>query len=167
MAFNTGHAIVLSFSIFIFLAYWFGFQKFVNLLDEQIIKIKKRLDLARFAKEDAFGALNLQKRRNLQITSEIEEIANDAQEEWRKIREKFMEDFEKIKASRTQLAAASIDQFSHDIMQNFKAEVIDLSILSFTKLLKDHVSAQQHEWLNQDAIHQINTKLKELNERSV
>lgn len=161
MIFNTGHAILLSFSIFLFLSYRFGFEKLKNLLDDQIKKIKKRIDSARLAKEEAFGALNLQRRRNLQLSTEVEEILRDAQEEVYQIRQKFLDDFEKIKVSRTQLAHASLDQFRQDILESYKTEVIHLSVLAFSQLLKDHVTSKQHQILNQIAIHEIDKKLQE------
>lgn len=154
--------VMISFVVFMGIAYRLGYHKSMATLDHKIASIRQALDEASQAKEAAIQALNEERRQHGEITQEIELIAKRAEEQALNLRQQAMHDINKIIVARQKAAENMIKRMHNAAVQTIQEEATAQTLATFEALVTTKFSQTQHEALNDEAITQISTQLTKL-----
>jgi F0F1-type ATP synthase membrane subunit b/b' len=151
--------VLVSFVIFIGLAYRMGYRQSIAVLDKKIASIHKTLDDAANAKESATQALYEERRRHEEILEEIELIAKRTEEQTLILRQQALQDINDMISTRQQAAENMIKRIHSSAIQSIQDEATTKTIATFEALVRRKFSPAQQQALNDMAIAQISTQL--------
>lgn len=151
--------VLLSFLIFMAIAYRLGYRQSVAILDHKIADIRQALTEVSQAKEGALQALDEERQRHEEIQEEIKLISKRAEEQAVLLREQALRDIDKIINSRHQAATAMMERMRRMAVQAIQEEVAAATLAVFEDLATTRFSPAQQEALNDAAIAQITAQL--------
>jgi F0F1-type ATP synthase membrane subunit b/b' len=151
--------VLISFIIFLGLAYRLGYRQAMQALDGKIAKIRQALQDAAQAKEAALQALHQERRYHEEVQEEIELITKRTEEQTLLLRQHALQDINKMISARQQTAENMIKRVYDDAIQKIQAEATAKTIASIEAIVKKKFSSSQKEALNDMAIAQISTQL--------
>ncbi|MCE3230669.1 MAG: synthase [Alphaproteobacteria bacterium] len=151
--------VLLSFVIFIGVAYRLGYHQSMAALDHKIASIRQDLEEAERAKEGATKALKEERQRHGEIEEEIKRIAKQTEEQAFTLRENALEEIHKMISIRQKAAEDMIERMRHRAIQTIQEEAAAMTLATFEKLVTAQFSSAQQEALNDEAIAQITAQL--------
>lgn len=152
--------VLMSFVIFMGIAYRFGYHRTMAALDHKIASIRQALEEAAQAKETAEQALNEERCRHGEIHEEINLIAKRAEEQALHLRQQALQELNKIISHRQEAAKEMMERMHATAVQTIREEAAATALASFEDLVTKFTPSQ-HEALNQEAIAQIVAQLAE------
>jgi F0F1-type ATP synthase membrane subunit b/b' len=155
--------VLLSFVIFMGIAYRFGYYRSIAALDHKIASIRDALEEAAQAKEAAVHALDEERQRHGEIQKEINLIAKQAEEQALLLREHALRDINKVISARQKTAKDVIDRLHRTAIQTIREEVATATLATFEELVTTLFSSTQQEALNDEAIAKISAQLTKKN----
>lgn len=151
--------VLMSFVLFIGIAYRLGYRQSMAFLDQKITNIHQALNNAEEAKEAAIKALNEERRYQTEVIKEIELIAKRAEEQAITLKEQALQDIERLIVTRQKAAEGIIKRMHQAAIQTIQEEATEKALAAFEELATTNFSPSQHEALNESAIAQISTQL--------
>ncbi len=151
--------VMISFVIFMGVAYRFGYHRSMTVLDQKILIIQKALSDAAQSKEVAIQALNEERRRHGEILEEIELISKRTEEQALILRQQTLQDIDKMISNRQQEAETMIERLHHEAVQTIQEEATATTLATFEALVTTKFSPAQQAALNEEAIAQIAAQL--------
>lgn len=151
--------VLVSFIIFMGMAYRLGYHQSMAALDSKIAGIRQALDEAAQAKEAAVQALNQERRLHGEIQEEIELITKRAEEQALNLRHQSLQDINKIISARQQATENMIERMRHTAIQTIREEAAAATLATFEELVMTKFSSLQQEALNERSLAQITTQL--------
>ena len=153
--------VMVSFILFMGLAYRLGYRRSMTALDQKISNIRQSLDDAAHAKEAALQALTEERRRHGEILEEIEHIAKRTEEQALVVRQQALQDIDKMINNRQREVENMIERLHHEAVQTIQEEAIARTLETFEVLVTKKFSAAQQKTINEEAIAQITAQLTE------
>lgn len=153
-------AVIVSFSIFIIIAYRLGYRQSMKALDDKIAVIRQALEDAATAKEAALQAMSEERRRHADIEREVDLTISRAEEQALSQRHQTFQDLDTLVKKRHQEAERMIDRFHEEAIKTLQAEATAATLAAFESLVETEFSATQHETLNEQSITKIAAQLK-------
>lgn len=151
--------VMVSFIIFMGLAYRFGYHRSMAVLDQKISIIQQELNDAAQSKEAAIQALNEERRRHGEILEEIDLISKRTEEQALVLRQQTLQDIDKMISNRQQEAENMIERLHHEAIQTIQEEATATTLATFEALVTTKFSPAQQAALNEEAIAQITAQL--------
>lgn len=156
---NASFVVMISFFIFIGLAFRFGYRSLLSLLDQKIADIRKSLDEAVQAKTEAVQGLYQERIHQRDVLAEIEQISKKAEEQTLLLRQQTFQEIEHIIATRQQEATDMVARLHKEALEMIQEEVAAKTQETFETIVTKHFTPHQHEMLNDTSIHQIISQL--------
>jgi F0F1-type ATP synthase membrane subunit b/b' len=153
--------VMVSFVLFMGVAYRLGYHRSMSALDRQISNIRQALNEAAQAKEAALQALAEERRRYGEILEEIELISKRTEEQALTLRQQTLQDIDKIIHNRQQEAENMVERLHHEAVQTIQEEATAKTLETFKALVTAKFSPAQQEAINEGAIAQITAQLTE------
>lgn len=151
--------VLVSFVIFLGIAYRLGYRQSMAALDHKIASIRQALAEAAQGKEDAIQALNQERRHHGDIHEEVNLIAKRAEEQALLLRQHALRDINKMIEGRQQAAKEMMERMHSVAVQTIREEAAEITLAAFEELVRAKFSPAQQEALNQEAITQITAQL--------
>ncbi len=156
---DTNFWVLVSFAIFVALA-WRPLRKtVVTALDDRADKIRTDIDDAARLREDAQALLASYKRKQRGVADEAEEILGNARKEAARLREQATADLEALLKRREQQALDRISQAEAQATAEVRGMAVDLAIAATRTLLAERAGGEAAGALIDDSIKQIGEKL--------
>ncbi|MBM3468072.1 MAG: hypothetical protein FJ390_08505 [Verrucomicrobia bacterium] len=151
--------VLISFVIFMGIAYRLGYKQSMAALDNKIETIRTMLNEATKAKEDALQALNEENRYHGEIMEEIELITKRTEEQALLLRQQALQEVDKIIFNRQLEAKNMIDRLRNEAINTIQEEATARTLAVFETLISKELSSAQQENINDRAIAQIASQL--------
>lgn len=151
--------VLVSFVIFLGIAYRLGYRQAISALDDKIAKIRQALQDAAQAKEIASHNLHDERRKHEEVMEEIELIAKRTEEQTLILRQQALQDINKMINLRQQAAENMIARVYEVAVQKIQEEATAKTIAAFEALVTQKFTSAQKEALNDIAIAQISSQL--------
>lgn len=151
--------VMVSFVIFLGIAYHLGYKRAMAALDDKITIVRKSLDDASKAKQEAMQALNDERRQHDEILEEIETITKRTEEQTLLLRQQALQDINAMINSRQQAAENMIRRAHEAAIQSIREEATAKTIATFEAIVTKKFTAAQQKALNDMAIAQIANQL--------
>ena len=151
--------VLLSFVIFMGIAYRLGYHRSMAALDHKIASIRDALEEAAQAKEAAVQALSEERQRHGEIQEEIKLIVKKAEEQALLLREHALSDMNKVIGIRQKTAKDVIDRMHRTAIETIQKEATATVLATFEELVTARFSSAQQEALNDEAIAKISAQL--------
>lgn len=153
--------VMVSFVLFMGVAYRLGYHRSMSALDQQISNIRQALGEAAQAKEAALQALTEERRRYGEILEEIELISKRTEEQALTLRQQTLQDIDKIISNKQQEVENMIERLHHEAVQTIQEEATEKTLETFKVLVTTKFSPAQKEAINEGAIAKIAAQLTE------
>jgi len=153
--------VLLSFLIFMGIAWRLGYRQSMAVLDSKIADIQHALKEAVEAKEAAVQALEEERQRHEDIQEEMKLIARQAEKQAALLREQALRDIDQTINARQQAATDMMERMRYAAVQTIQKEATEMTLAVFEDLVTTRFSATQQEALNDAAIAQIVGQLEE------
>lgn len=141
---NSNLWVLVSFLIFLYVAFKFGRQSVVSSLDSKIEKIKHDLDTAESLRVEAQELLAQYQRKQREASKEASKIIKTAEEHAAHIQEKAEADIEKSMKRRDIWLKERVARMEEDALQDIRARAIDLAIEASEKVMLAHIDEKTH-----------------------
>jgi F0F1-type ATP synthase membrane subunit b/b' len=151
--------VLVSFVIFMGIAYRLAYRRSIAALDDKIAKIRQALIDAAQAKEAAIQALHEERRNHEEIVKEIELITKRTEEQTLLLRQQALQDIDTMISIRQQAAENMIERIHDAAVQKIREEATAKTLATFEAFVMSKFTAAQKEALNDTAIAQISTQL--------
>ena len=151
--------VLVSFIIFMGMAYRLGYHQSMAALDSRIAGIRHALEEAAQAKEAAVQALNQERRLHGEIQEDIEHVTRRAEEQALILRHQSLQEMNKIISARQQATENMIERMRHTAIQTIREEAAAAILATFEELVRTKFSSTQQEALNERAIAQMTAQL--------
>ena len=158
-------AVIVSFSVFMVIAYRLGYRQSIKALDDKIEAIRETLDEAAKAKEAALQAMTQERRRYADIAREVDLTISRAEEQALSQRHQTFQDLDVLVKKRHQEAEQMINRFHKEAVKTLQEEATVATLAAFEALVEKEFSATQHEALNDQSIAKIAVQLKPKGQR--
>ena len=151
--------VMLSFVLFMGIAYRLGYHRSMAMLDQKISNIRQALNDAAKAKEAALQALTEERRYHGEILEEIELISKRTEEQALMLRQQALQDIDKMINNRHQEVQNMIERLHHEAIQTIQEEATAKTLETFEALVTTKFSSTQHAAINDASIAQITKQL--------
>jgi F0F1-type ATP synthase membrane subunit b/b' len=153
--------VMLSFLLFMGIAYRLGYHRSMATLDQKISDIRQALNDAAKAKEAALQALTEERQRHGEILEEIDLISKRTEEQALIVRQQALQDIDKMINNRQQEVQNMIERLHHEAIQTIQEEATAKTLKTFEALVTTKFSSTQHAAINDASIAQITEQLRE------
>lgn len=151
--------VLISFCLFVVLAFALGRKTAIGILDEKIEKIKSNIQSAERLKSEA-EALMLHYKNNLtNAANEADSIIAKAHAQARDIRAKADQDFQETMNRREALLKNRIEQMERAAIDDIRRYAAELAISATTEIISQKLSSDSASRLLDQSIDQISEKL--------
>jgi F-type H+-transporting ATPase subunit b len=147
--------ILISFIIFMALAFRYGYKKSLAALDEQIDQIRDRLDDAVRQKQDALALLSEQRQAYSEALNLAESLEAQSQEQLRNVRKSLMHDLEQLVRKKESDLQDLMKRYGQEMVCDIQREVGELTQTVLTQYAKDVLTDRDHEKLNDAAVDEV------------
>jgi F-type H+-transporting ATPase subunit b len=151
--------VLISFVIFVALAWRPLYRIVVTALDQRAEDIRRDIDEAVRLREEAQALLASYKRQQRDAAQETAEILASARTEADRLKEQASADLDSLLKRREQQALDRIAQAESQAMTEVRGLAVDLAIAATRKLLAERASGEKAASLVDDSIRQIDAKL--------
>ncbi|MBL4590219.1 MAG: hypothetical protein JKY11_09110 [Alphaproteobacteria bacterium] len=149
---ETGTWVLVSFVLFIALAYKKGKQSILSGLDSKIEKIKSDLDAAEKLRIEAQEILAKYQRQHREADKEAKTLVKSAEKQAALIKEKILLEFEETQKNREIWLKQRVKRMEEDALSEIKAEVSDLSSRATQEILITEVDQKAHDLMVDETI---------------
>jgi F-type H+-transporting ATPase subunit b len=163
---DASFSVLLSFILFMAIAFRVGYRKSMATLDDKIDDIRKKLEEATQAKESALALLHTERKHQAEILVEAQNIIRKAQQEVDDMKHQALHELEALLEKRQGSAYETLNRIRLDTIDEIRQHVTLLIIKSIEELSKT-LTEEQHEILNNQALNQIITEIQSLKKTNV
>ena len=139
---DTNFWVLISFVIFMAVAYKYGKDAAIGKLDDKINLIKKELDEAERIRVDAQELLAEYQRKHKDAMTEADKIIADAKKHAEEIRAKAESDMEKTQARRQAQLDEKLARIEQNAMQEIEAYTARIAVNAARQILTDKMDAK-------------------------
>jgi F0F1-type ATP synthase membrane subunit b/b' len=160
-------AVIVSFSIFIIIAYRLGYRRSMKALDDKIATIQQTLEEAAKAREAALQAVTQERRRYADIGKEIDLTINRAEEQALSLRHQAFQELDDLVKKRHREAEQMINRLHEEAVRTLQEEATAATLTAFETLVEEKFTAAQHEALNENSLAKIAEQLEPKGRRPI
>ena len=160
-------AVIVSFSIFIIIAYRLGYRRSMKALDDKIATIQQTLEEAAKAREAALQAVTQERRRYADIGKEIDLTINRAEEQALSLRHQAFQELDDLVKKRHKEAEQMINRLHEEAVKTLQEEATAATLAAFETLVEEKFTAAQHEALNENSLAKIAEQLEPKAQRPI
>jgi F-type H+-transporting ATPase subunit b len=158
--------VLISFIIFMALAFRFGYKKSIAALDDQIEAIKNRLDEASRQKQEALSLLAEQRQSHSETFNLAESLENQNLDKLNELKRSLLRDLEQLILKKEGDLEDLMNRFTHDAILDIKKEVAEITQTVIERYAQTVLTGRDHEVLNDIAIDEVTMTLNIANGNS-
>jgi|TARA_Y100001970_G_scaffold105397_1_gene131974 F-type H+-transporting ATPase subunit b len=164
MEFDATFWVAVSFFIFIGILIYFKIpQKINELLNNQILNIKKEIDESEKLRNEAKDFLEVTQNKLDSATTEGEKIINQAKKESENLIIEMNDKFHKSAEIKKKLVETKINQMKEAAIKEIKDNSVKIAIESVKKVITTSVDKSKLDTIFEKNLEEVKTQLKKIN----
>ena len=164
MEFDATFWVAVSFFIFIGILIYFKIpQKINELLNNQILNIKKEIDESEKLRNEAKDFLEVTQNKLDSATTEGEKIINQARKESENLIIEMNDKFHKSAEIKKKLVETKINQMKEAAIKEIKDNSVKIAIESVKKVITTSVDKSKLDTIFEKNLEEVKTQLKKIN----
>ena len=164
MEFDATFWVAVSFFIFIGILIYFKIpQKINELLNNQILNIKKEIDESEKLRNEAKDFLEVTQNKLDSATTEGEKIINQAKKESENLIIEMNDKFHKSAEIKKKLVETKINQMKEAAIKEIKDNSVKIAIESVKKIITTSVDKSKLDTIFEKNLEEVKTQLKKIN----
>ncbi len=156
---DTGTWVLLSFCIFAVFAYKKGKDKFIAMLDDRIMTVRKEIETAESLRIEAQELLAQYERKQKDARQEAERIVKTAKEHAIKIKKQAEIDLEETMVRREQQLETRLHRMEEDAIQEIRSHAAELSVRATLEIINEKLNKTANNKLIDATIKNIEGQL--------
>ena len=151
--------ILISFIVFMALAFRYGYKKSIAALDGQIDEIRNKLEDATRQKQEALSLLAEERQSHSETFNLAENLENQSQEKLLELKKSLMHDLEQLVRKKEHDLQDLMKRFTQDAILNIQEEVAEVTQKVVRRYSETVLTERDHEKINDIAIDEITITL--------
>ncbi|MAM35380.1 MAG: hypothetical protein CMH28_09940 [Micavibrio sp.] len=158
---STSVWVLLSFAVFVVVAYRLGKKSVLDALDSKIDKIKNDIETAESLRVEAQELLAQYQRKQREAESEAKRILKTAETHAAQIAKHAEKDLEETLERREAWLKQRLKRMEEDAVREVKAQAVDMAIKATQDILASRIDEKAHAALVSETVSSIPEKLDE------